>query len=125
MFHLEKVILMSSLQMAKVLVESVDVEERKGTDVLVVEDGNGIQYTTPRDYIVNTVSKRDREDDRYVGRRWFIAYQQTDEGFYDFWGFLAPVPSRGGGGDSEKVEDLMDRVEKLEELLENQGGSSE
>ncbi|MFB6190777.1 MAG: hypothetical protein ABEJ91_04370 [Candidatus Nanohaloarchaea archaeon] len=73
---------------------SIEVEERSGHKVLVVEDSAGNQYTTLRDDLVQEVP-RDREE--YVGSTWKINWSMTDEGFINFHGFEEEV-------DEEPVE---------------------
>ncbi|MFB6144499.1 MAG: hypothetical protein ABEJ98_04270 [Candidatus Nanohaloarchaea archaeon] len=79
---------------------SIEVEERSGHEVLIVEDSAGNQYTTLRDDLVHEVP-RDRDD--YIGSTWRIKWSMTDEGFINFHGFEERV-------DAEPVEEEIERT---------------
>ena len=98
---------------SKVIVPTrIEVEERKGTDILVVEDGNKEQYTTPDPYLVNWANKHgDELEEEYVGQKWKIAFSLTDGGYRDFEGFLSKAVRK------ESQENLEDRVQDLEDEL--------
>lgn len=77
---------------------SIELEERSGHKVLVVEDSAGNQYTTLRDDLVQEVP-RNKED--YIGKTWRIKWSMTDEGFINFHGFEEEV-------DREPVEEEIE-----------------
>lgn len=90
----------------------IEVEERSDTEILVVEDGNKDQYTTPDPYLVNWTEKHsDMIDDKYIGQKWKIAFTVTDDGYRDFEGFLSKVVQDSG-------QDSLDaRVDQLEQVV--------
>ncbi|MFB6191344.1 MAG: hypothetical protein ABEJ64_02860 [Candidatus Nanohaloarchaea archaeon] len=78
---------------------SIEVEERSGHEVLVVEDSAGNRYTTLRDDLVREVPAN---RDKYIGRTWKIKWSLTDEGFVNFHGFVEEVD---GEPDETKIDD--------------------
>lgn len=98
---------------AKVIVPTrIEVEQRSGADILVVEDGNRSQYTTPDPYLVNWAEKdQDKIEDKYIGEKWKIAYSITDDGYKDFEGFLSKAVNQ------EKQESVEERVENLDKRM--------
>lgn len=79
---------------------SIEVEERSGHKVLVVEDSAGNQYTTLRDDLVQEVPSQSNE---YIGSKWRIKWSMTDEGFINFHGFEEQV-------DAEPVEEEIEQT---------------
>jgi len=65
--------------------ERIEVENRGGYDVLVVEDSAGNEYTTLRDDLVEDVSER---KDEFLGTTWTIIWSVTKEGYINFHGFM-------------------------------------
>lgn len=78
--------------------ERIEVENRGGHDVLVVEDSAGNQYTTLRDDLVREVPGH---SDRYLDSVWKILWSVTREGYINFHGFQERV-------DEEPVEEEID-----------------
>lgn len=63
----------------------IDVENRGGYDVLVIEDSVGNQFTTLRDDLVDQISEN---KDEYLNQPWEILWSVTKEGYINFHGFL-------------------------------------
>ena len=63
-------------------VESIEVEDRNGNEILVVEDHTGQQYTNYADRYETVVEKKEQ----IVGERFIIRYHLND-GFVNFEGF--------------------------------------
>jgi len=63
----------------------VEVENRGGYDVLVIEDSASNQFTTLKDELVDQVSKHKQE---YLNTPWKILWSVTKEGYINFHGFL-------------------------------------
>ncbi|MFB6147567.1 MAG: hypothetical protein ABEJ66_01655 [Candidatus Nanohaloarchaea archaeon] len=82
---------------------SIEVEDRSGHEVLVVEDSAGNQYTTLRDDLVEEVPP---EKSQYVGSTWKIRWSLTEEGFINFHGFVEQV-------DGEPNEEEIGAGERL------------
>lgn len=68
--------------------ERIEVENRGGYDVLVIEDSVGNQYTTLRDDLVEQVVE---EKEKYLGETWKILWDITKEGYINFHGFVEQV----------------------------------
>ena len=88
-----------------VKIERIEIENRGGYDVLVVEDSAGNQYTTLRDDLVDEITDK---KDRYLGNTWKILWSVTKEGYINFHGFLEksdeePVEEEINPGDFEVV----------------------
>lgn len=75
----------SSLMERTIKPERIEVENRGGYDVLVVEDSAGNEYTTLRDDLVEEVSERKEE---FLGDTWTIIWSVTKEGYINFHGFM-------------------------------------
>ena len=102
-----------------VVITDVRIEQRSGTDILVVEDGNENQFTTPNPYLVNRFGDLSEEqEDRYIGELWNIAFTVTKDGYRDFEGFLSKSISEDS--DSGSVEDRVSQLEEVVAGLENQ-----
>jgi len=76
-------------------VSNIEVENRGGYDVLVVEDSAGNQYTTLRDELVDEIPPK---EERYLEGVWNILWNVTREGYINFHGF-------SGETDQEAVEE--------------------
>lgn len=107
---------MSEVLQSRIIVPiDIRVENRKGYEILVVEDGNRNQYTTADDYLRNHVTKH---EDKYLESEWKIAFNRTEEGYLDFFGFLTPIVGDREERD-ERIDELEERLEKLEEVISN------
>lgn len=63
----------------------IEVENRGGYDVLVIEDSAGNQFTTLRDDLVEQISEKKND---YLNQPWEILWSVTKEGYINFHGFL-------------------------------------
>ncbi len=69
----------------------IEVENRGGYDVLVIEDSAGNQFTTLRDDLVDEVPSN---SDRYLDETWKILWSVTKEGYINFHGFQERVDEK-------------------------------
>ncbi|MFB6203949.1 MAG: hypothetical protein ABEK01_05655 [Candidatus Nanohaloarchaea archaeon] len=88
----------SEIMERAVEVKDIEVEERGGFEVLVVEDSSGNRYSTLRDSFVENIPEK---KDRYIGETWELRWSITAEGFLNFHGF-------GERTDREPVEEKID-----------------
>ena len=79
----------------------IEVENRGGYDVLVVEDSAGNEYTTLRDDLVEEISA---EKQKYLNQNWRILWSVTKRGFVNLHGFVEKV-------DEEPVEEEINPEE--------------
>lgn len=95
----------SSEQVKSRIIEpvSIQIEERSGYEVLVVEDSAGNQYTTLRDGLVEEIPE---EKEKYLGSPWRIKWSLTEEGFLNFHGFEERVD---GEPSQEKIDKTSSR----------------
>lgn len=63
----------------------IEVENRGGYDVLVIEDSANNRFTTLKDNLVDQVSENKNE---YLNQPWEILWSITKEGYINFHGFL-------------------------------------
>lgn len=88
----------------------IEVENRGGYDVLVVEDSAGNQFTTLRDDLVEEIPSR-RE--KYVDETWRITWSITPEGYINFHGFDQPVDQEPNKEEIKPEEFEVVRRERL------------
>lgn len=102
------------LQTREIIPKEITVEERNGREVVSVIDGNGKEYSSIIDYIVNVIRKR---KDRYLDSKWRIAFRETDKGYNHIYSFLFPVPKKGKSrlNLQQEVKRLKRKIEKLED----------
>ena len=81
----------------------IEVENRGGYDVLVVEDSVGNQFTTLKDNMVDKISKN---KDEYLNQPWKILWSVTKEGYINFHGFLEKADEEQVEGDGINPEDF-------------------
>jgi hypothetical protein len=89
----------------------IEVENRGGYDVLVVEDSVGNQFTTLRDDLVEQISEQKEE---YLNEPWEILWSVTKEGYINFHGFLEKAEAEEIDEDEINPEDFeIVRKERL------------
>ena len=96
----------TSVKTRVVDVESIEVEDRSGNEILVVTDHTGQQYTNYADRYENVVEKRDG----IVGERFIIRYSLNGD-FVNFEGFKdhsigEPAEDQIRTGSEERVENI-------------------
>lgn len=112
-----------SMQSRSIVPLAIRVEERSGTDILVVEDGNQDQYTTGHPHLVNSFKNlSDEQEERYIGTPWIIAYsivKKDGNEYRDFEGFLRKDISQEevSEGLENRIDSLEDRMANLEQTL--------
>lgn len=83
--------------------ERIEVENRGGYDVLVIEDSAGNQFTTLRDDLVEQLSENKNE---YLDKPWEILWSVTKEGYINFHGFLEKAEEEEINNDEINPEDF-------------------
>lgn len=81
----------------------IEVENRGGYDVLVVEDSADNQFTTLKDSLVEQISEN---EDEYLNQPWKILWSVTKEGYINFHGFLEKTSEEYVEEDEIKPEDF-------------------
>lgn len=81
----------------------IEVENRGGYDVLVVEDSAGNQYTTLKDELVEQISENREE---YLNQGWKILWSVTKEGYINFHGFLEKAEDQNVEAEEIKPEEF-------------------
>lgn len=101
---------------------SVKIVERKGHEILVVEDGNGQEYSTADSYLVNKFKAEEEKWKDREGDTWEIAYERTEKGYLDFKGFLSPLTKDEPDSMEARIEQLEKVVASIETSLQNLDG---
>lgn len=97
----------SDLQKRVVKPERIEIEERGGYEILVVENHIGTEYTTFNDNFMQEVPA---EKEKYLEKKWELLFTVTDKGYINFHGFTQPVP------DADLPEEEVDPAEYNQEF---------